>query len=78
MFRKKARMLILTAMLAGTMVLPVSAAGSDDNNVTMENNQETSMKESNGDGGVNVNKDDLLVSEDGNEGEIPLPDDEQL
>lgn len=78
MFRKKARMLILTAMLAGTMVLPVSAAGSDDNNVTMENNQETSMEESNGDGGVNVNKDDLLVSEDGNEGEIPLPDDEKL
>lgn len=78
MFRKKARMLILTAMLAGSMVLPVSAAGSAENNVSMENNQKKSVEQDNVSDGDTVSDEDLLVLEGGSEGEMPLPDTEKL
>ncbi len=77
MFRKKVRMLILSAAIAGTMVLPVSAAettapaenvSNEAANVSENDNIQTDV----------ITSDDLTVSGEGEKGETGLPDKEHL
>lgn len=77
MFRKKVRMLILSAAIAGTMVLPVSAAettspaenvSNEAANVSENDNIQTDV----------ITSDDLTVSGEDGEGETGLPDSSQL
>lgn len=89
MFRKKVQMLILSAAIAGTMALPVSAAeattpvdpgvsneivNDGTNDVLDENEEDSSDENTVGD----ISSDDLTVTDEEGEGETGLPDEEQL
>lgn len=87
MFRKKVQMLILSAAIAGTMALPVSAAEAtvpvDEPGVSDEvvnDDANDAMEDDATDAGEmdEISPDDLTVTDDEGNGETGLPDEEQL
>ena len=72
MFRKKVQLLILSAAIAGTMALPVSAA---ETIAPIEASSEVMDEEIPSE---EISSDDLTVTDEEGEGETGLPDGEQL
>lgn len=75
MFRKKVRMLILSAAIAGAMVLPVSAA---ETTAPTENISNETVDDSGSSNTEVITSDDLTVIGENADGETGLPDTGQL
>lgn len=77
MFRKRIRLLILSAAVAGTMVLPVTAA-----EITAPaDNKSNEAVDAGGNNNIQadiITSDDLIISGEGGEGETGLPNSGQL